>query len=579
MDCPSDEQFYDWIFDDGGVLPPDVQDHVARCAKCASTVEVSRFLQKGLAALRGKVTEAACPPSVAPGEEHTPNDPKRLGNYLILERLGEGGMGVVYKAFDVSCTRMVALKLIKPPYCSEPDYQKRFLAECRISAQLAHANIVQMLEQGNVNGRLFCAMEYIKGASLERLLATEGLLAATTAVRIASQVAAGLGEAHRQQVVHRDVKPSNILLEDSLERVKITDFGVMKDLSRETSVTQPGLLIGTLNFMAPEQVEGRPVTPATDVFAVGVILYQMLTGKLPFSDTTPTAVMRRIVEQPHRGLHEFGSLVPVPMRDIVDKCLAKDPAKRYQSGSDLAEALARCIDMAEGHGPEASHSNSHPGRLKRTLTILVSALVVLVGVTWLIVHAPGRAEPECARLTPTGRELDLLKEVETGKWRNLLPKRGTWKRADEGYEMVPVYGNAADFGWAYPWPADARKAEIVLDFRMAPVGGIEIVFEERTDILMDKGVALCHKWYRGMTVGDLYLRGNPGSVGTQAIPFPFPEGWHTLEVEAEPNRLSGRLDGGAPVEWRGKVNPKQIILSGDQFQDVVVRRFLVRFFR
>jgi len=578
MDCPSDEQFFDWLFDGEGNLPPDVRDHVAGCATCANTVGVFGFLKGGLAGLKEKAAAAECPPTEPiPAADSVPEKPARLGNYLILERLGEGGMGVVYKAFDVSCARMVALKLIKPPYCTDPAYQKRFLAECRISARLVHPNIVQMVGQGTENGRIFCAMEYVGGTSLDRLLATEGLLPAAMAVRLAVQVAAGLGEAHRQRVVHRDVKPSNILLEDNLARVKVTDFGVMKDLSRDTSVTQPGLLVGTLNFMAPEQIEGKPVSPATDVFAVGVVLYQMLTGKLPFNDATPTGIMRRIVEQSHRGLHEFGDLVPGPLRAIVDKCLTKDPAGRFQSGAELADALGSYATVNVGDGGNRGPKGGPSRRLKGVLSALLATSAVLIGIAVFTIRASSRTGSDVADRVPLAFEVDLLKEVDNGTWRNLLPERGTWRKSAEGYEMIPVPGYAADFGWAYPWPSDARKAEIVLEFRMAPAGGIQIVFEERTDILMDRGVALCHRWRRGLSAGDLYYRQSPGMVTTQDIPSPFPDGWHTLTVTAEPNRLSGRLDDHAAVEWEGKVTPRQIILSGDQFVDVVVRRFCVRF--
>ena len=243
------------------------------------------------------------------------------------------------------------------------------------------------------------------------------------------------------------------MVEDDLERVKITDFGILKDLNRDTSVTEPGLLVGTLNFMAPEQIEGKSVTPATDIFAVGVVLYQMLTGKLPFNDATPTGVMRRIVEQPHRGLHEFGNLVPEPLRQIVDKCLTKDPTGRFQSGAELADALGSYAEANEGDRGERGLDGSRPRRLGRTLSVLLATFAVLIGIAWFIIRASSKTGSEVARLVPLGFEVDLLKEVENGKWRNLLPERGAWRKSAEGYEMVPVPGNAADFGWAYHGPA------------------------------------------------------------------------------------------------------------------------------
>ena len=231
-----------------------------------------------------------------------------IGNYEILSELGRGGMGVVYKAHEQSLQRVVALKILSAHLSEDAALVKRFLREARAGARLNHANIVTTHAVGEHDGTYFIAMEYIKGSPLSKVIRDKGQLDVRRALEWTRQAADALAEAHRNDIIHRDIKPQNIMI-DQAGRVKVMDFGLAKLLQASTALTADGVLLGTPLYMSPEQAEGKKVDARTDLYSLGVVLYEMLGGTQPFPGDSPIAVLRQIIDKPLPDLRELNSAV------------------------------------------------------------------------------------------------------------------------------------------------------------------------------------------------------------------------------------------------------------------------------
>ena len=267
-----------------------------------------------------------------------------FGKYQLLGVLGRGGMGVVYKAWQVDLQRVVAIKMIHAVHNASAELVRRFRDEARCAGGLNHPNIVRVHEAGEVDGRLFFAMEYIAGPSLDQLLKSGGPLDPKVAAQHVAEVARAVAYLHERDVVHRDLKPSNILL-DERGRPCVTDFGLVKLLGDESHQTVTGAVMGTPSHMAPEQAHGRPerVGPPADVYGLGAILYSLLAGRPPFLGPTQfeTLVMVLESEPVPPGRHRPG--IPGVLELVCLRCLEKDPAARYPSATALAEVLERFL--------------------------------------------------------------------------------------------------------------------------------------------------------------------------------------------------------------------------------------------
>jgi serine/threonine protein kinase len=267
----------------------------------------------------------------------------KLGRYAIQSELGRGAMGVVYKATDTALERTVAVKTVN--MALERDgaekYEARFYQEARAAGSLNHPNIVTVYDVGKEGNVAYMAMEFIEGAELRALLAEGRALPVSQAVSIAAQVAEGLAYAHEHGVVHRDIKPANIMvLADG--PVKITDFGIARMRASTDELTQTGMMLGSPKYMSPEQVIGKRADHRSDIFSLGVILYEMLTGAAPFSGDNVTALMYQIVNFAPPAPSAVNPAVPELLNFIVAKTLAKPLEERYQSAQELANDLRNC---------------------------------------------------------------------------------------------------------------------------------------------------------------------------------------------------------------------------------------------
>ena len=266
---------------------------------------------------------------------------KTLGDrYEMGDPIGRGGMATIYRARDTRMGRMVAVKILREMYSSDPKFVLRFQREARAVSALSHPNIVQVYDYGRGGDEYYIVMELIEGTDLRRYLKVHGILDLRRATVIAHDVALALGAAHQRGIVHRDVKPQNILVNDQA-LVKLTDFGIAtfyRDMDNER-LTTTGMTLGTVQYYAPEQAQGEVVTPAADVYALGIVMYEMLVGHPPFDGDTPVAIAVRHIQEPPVRPSRFNPDIPPALERIIMRCLEKDPRDRYRDGDALAYAL------------------------------------------------------------------------------------------------------------------------------------------------------------------------------------------------------------------------------------------------
>ncbi len=260
-----------------------------------------------------------------------------LGGYRIISQIGKGGMATVYKARQMSMNRDVALKVLPKFHAQDPSFTQRFIQEARTIAQLEHRNILPVYDFGEEDGVTFMAMRYLDSGTLQDILSL-GHLLFSDAVELMRQICAGLDYAHRQGVVHRDVKPANVMV-DNEGTVYITDFGLAKVLESSSELTASGTIMGTPYYMSPEQSTGNMVDGRSDIYSAGVILYEMVTGKRPFDAETPMAVVLAHIHDPLPLPQTINPGVPIEMQRVILKAMSKEPDARYQTAKEMSDAL------------------------------------------------------------------------------------------------------------------------------------------------------------------------------------------------------------------------------------------------
>jgi serine/threonine protein kinase len=258
--------------------------------------------------------------------------------YEVEELVGHGGMSSVYKAHDTLLERNVALKILHEQYNEDEEFVERFKREARSVAQLQHPNIVTVIDRGEEDGRQYIVFEYIDGENLKELLVRRGRLEAEEALAIGVEVARALAFAHEHGLVHRDVKPQNVLLNGD-GRAKVTDFGIARSIDVDTGVTQTGTILGTSNYLAPEQAGGQPVDAQTDVYALGVVLYELLAGEVPFPGESFVAVAMKHMHEPPPNILDKRRDVPLRIAAAIDRAMEKDPGQRFPTMDAFAAEL------------------------------------------------------------------------------------------------------------------------------------------------------------------------------------------------------------------------------------------------
>ncbi|MBI3966498.1 MAG: serine/threonine protein kinase [Chloroflexi bacterium] len=262
--------------------------------------------------------------------------------YEILEEIGSGGTAVVYRARDTRLDRLVALKVLREQYVDDHTFVQRFEREARAVASLDHPNIVDIYDFGDKDNTYYIAMQYVDGVSLRDRIRDDGPLGIAESVEIARQMLAGLQAAHDRGIVHRDVKPLNVLHSPS-NQVKLTDFGIARAIA-VPSITEIGSTVGSVHYIAPEQALGKEVGPATDIYATAIVLYEMLTNRVPFEGGNPTEVALKHVQETPTPPTEFRPGLPRPLEEIILKGLSKEPEQRFASASEMSGALSRYLE-------------------------------------------------------------------------------------------------------------------------------------------------------------------------------------------------------------------------------------------
>jgi serine/threonine protein kinase len=278
----------------------------------------------------------AASPELRPGEE--------FAGHRIEGVLGRGGMGVVYRVTDLRLNRAAALKVITPALSADEDFRRRFQRESQLAAAVRQQNVVTIYQAGESDGLLFLTMELIQGTDLRGMISQRGRIDMASSAAIVTQIAAALDAAHASGLVHRDVKPANVLIADAQPlHVYLTDFGLTKRTSSQSGLTKTGLFVGTIDYAAPEQIKGWPVDARADVYALGCVLFEMIAGQPPFRRENEYATMYAHTTEPPPALSSVAAGVSPALDAAVDRALAKEPENRFQSAGDFARAVAAAV--------------------------------------------------------------------------------------------------------------------------------------------------------------------------------------------------------------------------------------------
>ncbi len=459
----------------------------------------------------------------------------KLGHYEVVKMIGRGGMGVVLRGFDDKLQRFVAIKLLAPALAGSDTARKRFVREARAAARVRDNHVVGIHEVDESGAVPYLVMEFIAGTSLDQRIKRGGPMGLKDILRIGVQIAEGLAAAHKQGLVHRDIKPGNILLESDGLRVKITDFGLARAVD-DANLTQSGVISGTPSFMAPEQALGETVDHRADLFSLGSVLYAMCVGHSPFRATGSMAVMRRVCDEPHRPIPEIRPEIPEWFCAIVDKLLTKDREGRFNSAKAVADALrlqGRTLQEARTGAPPKTASRKldepappAPHRKSRLILYLAGAGVLMLAlmvtsasmlVWWVLQKAGDDQQVETAPSAPAlpnvekaaepGNEPARPKDAAAVSFKREAIKTRFLElagggRADKApLELVAVFG---EDNWLLPFGAHGSWIE------QSPDGKVLAVPSNDTVALFDTETGKHLRTLRG-------IRGQVGSIAFRPV--------------------------------------------------------------
>ena len=322
------------------------------------------------------------------------------GRYVVQAVVGTGGMAVVYRAFDKKKNRIVAIKVLRPEYESDEEFVRRFSREAEAASKVSHENIVNMLDVGIDGDLRYIVMEYVDGRTLKEMIRQQGYIQPDTAIRMTIRILAAVDHAHRNGIVHRDIKPQNILV-DSEGRVKVADFGIARLKATHTATLddqQGASAMGSVHYFSPEQARGEVADEKSDLYSVGVVMYEMLTGSVPFDGETSVSVALKHMNEAPKSMRDHRAEISKALDEVVMRALCKDATKRYQTAAEMAADLRKCISNPKGgfvkypRTPEEIEREREARkrrrardrkRLQQTITIAAAMITaVLIGFTW-----------------------------------------------------------------------------------------------------------------------------------------------------------------------------------------------------
>jgi Protein kinase domain len=358
-------------------------------------------------------------------ERLIPGGGETFGRYAIESMLGRGGMGTVFLASDERLARKVALKVIAPELAADESFRARFLRESQLAASLDHPHVIPIYDAGEVDGVLYLAMRYVRGPSLQALIRAHGALPTASVQRVAEEIGGALDAAHEAGLVHRDVKPANILLAEPGDHAYLCDFGLARRTTSK-SVTRAGSFLGTVDYSAPEQIQGRPVDGRADVYSLGCLLFHCLAGQAPFARETELAVLHAHLHDPPPALSEVRPDLPRALDGVLARAMAKEPSDRYASAGALAADLGRALagtaveDGATRAAPTAALPAPSPMRRRRWLVLagLLAAAIAAVVVALVLTRGSSSGEPSTPALrTFVDRIENVLQQSANGRRR------------------------------------------------------------------------------------------------------------------------------------------------------------------
>jgi streptogramin lyase len=459
---------------------------------------------------------------------------------------GRGGMGVVYRATHLALDHVVALKVISAELADDERFRERFKSESRIAVSLRHPNVVQIHHAGEEDGLLFVTMDLVEGTDLRGMLNREARLEPGRAIRIVSEVAAALDVAHARGLVHRDVKPGNVLLEGATggEHVYLTDFGLAKRIEASTGATATGAFVGTLDYVAPEQIRGERVDARTDVYALGCVLYEALAGRVPFArrEEKVAKIYAHLQEKPS-ALERVAPEVPSELGPVVARALEKDPNRRFPSAGDLARAAGAALTGVAVSEPERSvgtgaaapteplpstveTARARPRRRFPALALGLAGLAVALAAAVVLLGGDDGGSGETARATVQGQPIPLdgrpsaVAPAADGAWVG-APKDDLVFRVDsEGEPSEPFNGIDQPEGMVEAfdslWVASRADDQLIeLDPETGEVRDRIGVGEEPTSVIATSD----HLWVAA-TEGDQVARIDPDTDAVQTVPVP-----------------------------------------------------------
>ena len=502
-----------------------------------------------------------------------PDSLGRIGHYEVLQVLGQGGFGIVFRAFDDVLHRVVAVKVLSPQLAATSPARKRFLREARSSAQVRHEHVVQVYEVGE-EPLPYLVMEFIPGETLQQRLDRMGPVDPAEVVRIGRQIAEGLAAAHATDLIHRDIKPGNVLLEGGGGRVKITDFGLAR-AADDASISQSGIIAGTPMYMAPEQAQGEHIDQRADLFSLGSVLYQMAAGRPPFRANAAVAVLKRVAEDKPRAIREIIPETPQWLCAIIAKLHAKDPDDRYQSAREVADVLADCEAQLKAYAkvkefsriPQSKAAAGARGRwtwaaaIALLFPVVVLAATEIAGITHLF-GAAGQQQPTPDRpknggdapgtpLVPvTANDLPLVSGGPTDMIPFARPdlSRGRWEVFRDGKLVHPARGELA-VPPAMPL-AVRGPDEYDLEAEFKRTAGSDFVAfgmsarGRRFGVVLDAGE---QRWAGVFDVNGAFVMGNPTM---RKGPWLTTGQRHTLRCEVRASGIRAWLDGREVADYR-----------------------------
>jgi serine/threonine-protein kinase len=497
-----------------------------------------------------------------------------FAGYRIESEIGRGGMGVVYRARHLALDREYALKLISPALSNDPRFRERFQRESRLAASLEHPNLVKVDHAGDEGGSLYLAMRLVEGSDLRRIVEAEGPLDLSRGAEVLGGVAAGLDAAHARGLIHRDVKPANVLVTDD-GRPVLGDFGVAHVLEGAGDLTEAGTVIGTPHYMAPEQAAGQTPGPECDIYALGVMLFQMLTGRLPFNGATPVAVALAHLRQEPPAARSINPELSEAVESILQRALAKRPADRYPSGAALIEALSTTAWQAVPVRAAEPKPVERRGSSRWSLALAALLLVAGAGSAAWYGSSPSTLTSLLGRISQPGptatdppskpapstpvaaRPGTLLRADDFAN-----PAQGLFRDGQQGDSQLKLAdGRGADYRWQYgyqdhslalklpgPYPDPANQALLGVGALAADRLNTDFAVEVTANVTKSPSVALYGLRY-SLGPGDSYFF----RIGRDGASF-------DLWSEQGPTSLGG---GRTTTIQRGQPNTLRLEIYGD----------------